>query len=90
VDIELLENGSAAATWVEFTGQRGHFRVRRVEPSGARSAAVEIAGSGDGRVSGLPRVALLGNELTFAWTESIGEEGNQQVKAAFARLPVGP
>ncbi len=87
VDIELLDDGSAAATWVEFTGQKGRFRTRRIEQSGKRSAAIEIAGGGAGRVSGIPRAARLGNELVFAWTESTGEEeGNQQVKGATARL----
>ena len=47
VGVVLLDDGAAAVTWVEFdNGAR--FRVRRVEPSGARSAAKQIAG-GDGR-----------------------------------------
>ena len=87
VDIELLDDDSAAATWVEFTGQRARFRVRRVEPSGARSAPVDVAGSGAGRVSGYPHLSRIGNELIFAWTESMGEEErNQQVKTAIGRL----
>jgi len=90
VGIEMLPGGAAAATWVEFTGQRARLRVRRVEPSGARSAAVEIAGAGAGHVGGHPRVARAGNELVLAWTESQaeGDEGpGQRVQVATARLP---
>ena len=36
--------------------------------------------SGDGRVSGYPRVARSGNELVFAWTEGAESEGMQQVR----------
>jgi len=64
--------------------------VRRGEPSGARSAAVEIAGAGAGHVGGHPRVARAGNELVLAWTESQseGDEGpGQQVHVATATLP---
>ncbi len=92
VDVELLDDGSAVATWVEFAGQRARFSVRRVEPSGVRSPAVAIAGASGGRVSGYPRLARQGDELLFAWTESAGGDGGegggagQQVKAAVARL----
>ena len=34
VDIEMLDDGSAVATWVEFADDRSQFRMRRVEPSG--------------------------------------------------------
>ena len=91
VDIELLEDGTAAATWVEFVDQRAQFRMRRVEPSGATSAPVTIAGVSSGRTSGYPRVARLGQELVFAWTESEtaagGSEGVLQIRAAAATLP---
>jgi len=84
VGITLLDDGSAVATWVEFAAGRSQVKMRRVEPSGARSSSITIA-DGQGGVSGYPRVARSGNELVFAWTE--GNEGAQQVKAAVARLP---
>jgi hypothetical protein len=87
VDVELLEDGSAAATWVEFADDRSQFRMRRIEPSGARSASITV--SGDSRVSGYPRVARSGSELVFAWTEGIEGEGALKVKGAVARLPRG-
>jgi len=81
VDIEMLDDGSAIASWVEFAGGRSHFKVRRITPAGQRSAAVEVAGAS--RVSGYPRMTRAGGELILAWTES---EGGQQVKAAVGRL----
>ena len=91
VDVELLDDGSAVATWVEFADGRGRFKTRRVERSGAKSTAIDISGSGPGRVSGYPRLARSGDELLFAWDESTNAEGSadvgQQVKAAVAKLP---
>jgi hypothetical protein len=85
VDVEMLDDGSAVATWVEFADARSQFRMRRVEPSGMRSASITI--NGDGRVSGYPRVARSGNELVFAWTEGVEGEGALKVKGAIARVP---
>jgi len=91
VDIELLDDGAAVASWVEFSDQRQRFSLRRVEPSGATSAPIVIAGDGSGRVTGYPRMARNQDELVFAWTESVaageGGESSTQVKGAVARLP---
>lgn len=85
VDVEMLDDGSAVATWVEFADGRSQVRMRRVESSGSKSPAITIA-DGAGGVSGYPRVAHSGKELVFAWTEGSGEEA-QHVKGAIARLP---
>jgi hypothetical protein len=85
VEVEMLDDGSAVATWVEFADDRSQFRMRRIEPSGARSASITI--NGNSRVSGYPRVARSGNELVFAWTEGSEGEGTQKVRAAIAKLP---
>jgi hypothetical protein len=85
VDIELLDDGSAAATWVEFANERSQFRARKVQASGERSKAIVIAGEGEARVSGYPRMAKRGADLVFAWTESSGP-GTQQVKTAVGKM----
>ena len=85
VDVELLDDGSAVATWVEFADNRSQFRMRRIESSGMRSPSITI--NGDSRVSGYPRVARSGNELVFTWTEGSEGEGTQKVRAAVAKLP---
>ncbi len=87
VDIELLPDGSAAASWIEFADQRTTFKVRRIERTGTRSDALTVAGIGANRTSGYPRMARRGDELVFAWTESTNE-GKLRVQTASARLPV--
>jgi len=87
VDIELLDDGSAVATWVEFANDRSQLRMRRVDASGARSAPIVVSDGAAGRVSGYPRLARDGRDLILAWTESAGgEEGGQTVKTASARM----
>ena len=84
VDIELLEDGSAIATWLEFANERNQVRARQVKPSRERSTSIVLAGEGEPRVSGYPRVARYGNEIVFVWSESTG--GPQEVKAATGSL----
>jgi hypothetical protein len=76
VGLTMLEDGSAIATWVEVEGRRGQFRARRIERSGAKSAPITIAPVAGTPSSGYPRVALRGDELLFAWTETTGDEGD--------------
>lgn len=83
VDVELLADGSAAVTWIEFAEQRSEFRIRRAERGGARSSSMAVAGIASGRSSGYPRLARRGNELLFAWVET-GEK--PQVRTAVAQL----
>ena len=86
VDIELLPDGSAAATYIESGTKPPQFRVRRVEASGRASAPLTVAGIEGNRTSGYPRLALHDGELTFAWIE---RDKDLQVKTASARLPRG-
>jgi hypothetical protein len=83
VDIELMQDGSATVSWIEFAEGRAQFRARRVEPSGARTSSTTIAGIEGSRASGYPRIALHGNEMVFAWTES--RDGELRVQTAVAR-----
>ena len=70
VDVVLLDDGSAIATWIEFAEGRAQFKVRRVATSGETSAAMTVSNLAASRASGYPRLARSGNELVFAWTES--------------------
>ena len=92
VDIELLEDGSAVATWLEFVNQRAQFRMRRVEPAGAASPPITIADGSMGRTNGHPRIARHGDELVLAWTTSSSADlpegaGMLKVQTAVVRLP---
>jgi hypothetical protein len=84
VGVGLLDDGSAIASWVDFANQRGQFQIRRVDPTGARGAAQTVAGVGAERTSGYPRLARRGNELLFAWTETL--DGGSKVRTAVATL----
>jgi hypothetical protein len=83
VDIELLDDGSAVATWLELAEAGSRFMMRRVEPSGRRSTAIQVATDAS-RVIGYPRMARSGDELVFAWTER-EDDGGPRVKGAIAR-----
>lgn len=83
VDVELLADGSAAVTWIEFAGQHSELRIRRAERDGSRTASQAVSGIASGRSSGYPRLARRGNELVFAWVES-GEK--PQVRTAVMQL----
>lgn len=85
VDVELMPDGSAMASWIEFADQRARFMIRRVGQSGVKSTPVSVAGLEGSRSSGYPRIASNGDELLFAWTESAG--GHLQVQTAVARVP---
>jgi hypothetical protein len=84
VDVELLPDGSAVVSWIEFADKRATFSTRRVERSGRRSAAMPIAPLGANRSSGYPRMARRGDELLFAWT---GSDNSLRVQTASAKLP---
>lgn len=86
VDIEMLPDGSAAAGYIDLTGNRAEFRVKRVQRDGSASAPVTIANLANSRSSGYPRMALHGNELVFAW---IDREGGSFVRTAVAQLSGG-
>ena len=84
VDVQLLADGSAVATWIEFADGRAQFKARAIDRSGQRGGAVAVAGLNAGRSSGYPRMARFGNELLFAWTETGDALG---VRTAVARIP---
>ena len=95
VDVELLPDGSAFATWIEFADGHAQFRGRRVTVDGERSAPVTIAALAATRASGYPRLARHGGELVFAWTETNpsaaasakAESGTIKVRTAVAKVP---
>jgi hypothetical protein len=86
VDVELLPDGAALATWIEFAEQRAQFRARRIDRAGTRSAPVTVSSMANSRASGYPRAAIANGEVVFAWTES-ADGGGLQLRTAAARLP---
>ena len=85
VDVEVLADGGAVASWIESAGQHAQFRMRRINRSGTRSPATTISDIPGGRASGYPRIALNGDELIFVWTESA--QTGTRVRTAVMRTP---
>jgi hypothetical protein len=79
--VQLLPDGSAAVTYIEVAGNHSQFRVRKVSPAGAKSAATTIAETSGSRY---PRIARNGNELLFAWTDT--GHGSSSVRTARASI----
>ena len=69
VDTLLLGDGSALVCWLAGDVQGGEIKVRRVRPDGSVGPAAVIAKTDISRSSGFPRMARLGNQVHFAWTE---------------------
>ena len=69
VDTLLLPDGSALVCWMSGTTEGGAIKVRRVRADGLPGPAAEIAKTNISRSSGFPRMARLGDEVVFAWTE---------------------
>jgi len=85
VDVALLGDGSAAASWTAGDAGHSEFQVRRIRPTGERSAAVTIAALGG---TEYPRLTLGRDELLFAWSET--EDGYSRVRTAVAPVPLAP
>lgn len=84
VDVELLDDGSAVAGWIELASSNASYQVRRIEASGARSEAIKVTDMTGNRNSGYPRMARHGGELVFAWTDAVD---SLRVQTARARIP---
>lgn len=69
VDVLLLPDRSALVCWLSGTPAGGELKVLRVESSGSLGSSAVIAKTDISRSSGFPRMARLGNEVYFAWTE---------------------
>ena len=89
VDIELLDDGTAVASWVEYRKESSEFRLRLVNSEGVRSAPIAIAPVGGSRAAGFPRMARDGDELVFAWSAVPpgGDANALQVYTGSATLP---
>ena len=87
VDVVLLDDGSAAATWIEFADGKAQFLMRHISRAGERSPAVSIAGLAASRASGVPRMAAFGSELVFAWTDSGAPSSVKTAALSVTKVP---
>ena len=77
----------ALASWVEYAEGAADFRVRRIDPAGAKSGAINVAPVSGGRASGFPRMAIQGETVLFAWTDSDEATGQLQLMTGVGALP---
>lgn len=69
VDTLLLPDGSALVCWLAGNVEGGAIKVRRVHSDGRVGPPTVIAQTDISRSSGFPRMARLGDQVHFAWTE---------------------
>lgn len=69
VDVVLLPDGSALVCWMSGSAEGGAIKVRRIRGDSALGEVAVIAKTDISRSSGFPRMARLGDEVHFAWTE---------------------
>jgi hypothetical protein len=81
VGVQMLPDGSAAVSWIEFADKGSQFQARLIGKDGARSPAVPIARSSGGRI---PRMVYAREELVFAWTEVANGSRVRTARAALA------
>ena len=76
VDVVVLDDGAALATWLERDAGGVSIASRRVAPDGAAGPLRRLAASDAARASGFPRIARLGpDRLMLAWTSVEGDGG---------------
>ncbi len=69
LDVELLPDGSAVALWIEYGENEARLLARRVMKDGQLTAPTAVVPISPERASGYPRMARVGNNLYFAWTD---------------------
>jgi hypothetical protein len=79
VQVQLLSDGAAAVMWID--SPRSQLKVRRIDPTGARSASVLI---GEGMGSSHPRMSRDRAGFVFAWADSAGS--TTRIRTARASL----
>lgn len=83
--VVLLDDGSAAVSWLERRGDAsgiGDVRVRRIRPDGKIDASLVVATTVSGRAAGMPQMIRAGHQLVFAW------RSHERVESAIMPLQV--
>ncbi|MCA9743463.1 MAG: exo-alpha-sialidase [Deferribacteres bacterium] len=82
VDVVLLNQNTALVSWMEYQGDDGVIKMRRVSNNGSLENSQTIALTGGSRASGFPRMVQSGQSIFFSWTKT-GEK--PQVMTALAK-----
>ena len=76
----LLDDGSAAVSWLANVGGGGEIRVRRIRPDGRLGTPVTVAEVTAGRSTGIPQMVRTSAGLLLAWR-------TDRVQAAVVPVP---
>ena len=71
LDVVLLDERTALATWLEQTPTGGEIRARKIRRDGMEPS-IKIADSSTARAAGFTRIARMGRDVYFTWTEHDG------------------
>jgi hypothetical protein len=75
VGVVFLDDGGAAVSWLgNNAGQQGEIKVQIITAAGERGAQYVIAQTAVTRPAGFPQIAVDGDSLVLAWTDTSGEE----------------
>jgi hypothetical protein len=78
--------GGAGVIWLDSAGSDGEIKVQLVDPDGHPGLIYHIARSEVSRPAGFPQLAVDGQSLIVAWTDTFG--GETRVKSA--RIVISP
>jgi hypothetical protein len=67
--VAVFDRNSFLAVWIERTPKGADLRLRRVWMDGAKSASVRIRGVAAARSTGLPKVAVTGDQILLVWRD---------------------
>ena len=87
VGVVLADDGTAIVSWVAATHEHATLLVRRIDPTGRRSAELAIARVAAGPAGGVPRMARAGSELVFVWTEPTVPSGLRGARVPLSSVP---
>jgi len=83
VDVVMLDDQTALVSWLEQTPAGAEIRARRVPRQGKTGRSMKIAESAAARAAGFARIARIGDEVWFTWTEQSAD--SKQIRVARVR-----
>ena len=87
VDLEMLDDGSALASWVEWTeGKEALFLCRVHRDAGCISREL-LATNSEGASVNFPRMARLGRDVYLAWTQPDANGDSIVIRRAVLAAP---
>lgn len=69
VDVVMLDERTALVSWLEQAAAGAEIRARRVSRDGTAAPSMKIADSATARAAGFARIARVGSDVYFTWTE---------------------